>query len=119
MVAADKYMVSAFLQSLAYTNISSAIKMGVKWPTGSHDGIHMSSANGGRSSVATASEFKSKDTGFDPLVWQDEGQFFCPSESTLVQTCLCLTPLPLSSCVRHAPKTVRMLKIPYPSVVKE
>ena len=32
-----------------------------------------------------------EDPGFDPLVGQGEGQFFCPSESTLVQTCLCLT----------------------------
>ena len=32
-------------------------------------------------------------TMFDPLVWQGEGQFVCPAESTLAQTCLCLTPL--------------------------
>ena len=39
-----------------------------------------------------ASEFKSEDPGFDPLAGQGEGQFFCPSESTLVQTYLCLNP---------------------------
>ena len=45
---------------------------------------------------------------------------FRPSESTLVQTCVCLTPTPFPlPCVRHAPKLVRMLKIPHPSVVKE
>ena len=44
----------------------------------------------GRSAVIRASEFKSKDLGFDPLTGQGEGQFFCPSESTFVQTCLCL-----------------------------
>ena len=44
-------------------------------------------------SVVSESEFKSKDPGFDPLVRQGEGQFFCPSESTLVQTCWCLTNL--------------------------
>ena len=39
------------------------------------------------------SEFKSEDPGFEPLAGQGEGQFiFCLSESTLVQTCLCLTP---------------------------
>ena len=32
-------------------------------------------------------------TVFDRLAGQGERQFFCPSESTLVQTCLCLTPL--------------------------
>ena len=37
------------------------------------------------------SEFISKDPGFDPLAWQVEGQFFSPSESTFVQTCLCRT----------------------------
>ena len=38
------------------------------------------------------SEFISEDFGFDPLLVQgeeeQEGVFFCPSESTLVQTCL-------------------------------
>ena len=34
-----------------------------------------------------------QDPGFDPLAEQGEKQFFCPSESTPVQTCLCLTPL--------------------------
>ena len=42
-------------------------------------------------------------------------QFFCPSESTLGQTCLCLTP----SCVRRSPKYVYTLKIPYPAGIKE
>ena len=37
---------------------------------------------------------QSEDTGFDPrLVGQGQEQFFCPSESTLMQICLCLTPL--------------------------
>ena len=40
-----------------------------------------------------ASELKAKDPGFDPLAGQGESLFFCPSESTLVQACLCLTPL--------------------------
>ena len=35
----------------------------------------------GRRSVVRASKFKSEDPGFDPLVGQDEGQFFYPSES--------------------------------------
>ena len=48
--------------------------------------------SGGCSSVGRATEFKSEDPGFDPLVWQD-GQFFYPSKSTVGQTCLCLTPL--------------------------
>ena len=40
------------------------------------------------------SEFESEDSGFDHLAAQDEEHFFfCPSESTLVQTCVCLTPL--------------------------
>ena len=45
-----------------------------------------------RSSVVRELELKSEDPRFDPMVGQGEGQFFCPSESTLVQTCLCLTP---------------------------
>ena len=49
--------------------------------------------NGGRGPVVRELEFKSKDPGFEPLVGQGEEQFFCPSESTLVQTCVCLTPL--------------------------
>ena len=48
---------------------------------------------GERSSVVKASELKSEDPRFDPLAGQGEEQFVCPSESTLVQTCLCLTPL--------------------------
>ena len=46
-----------------------------------------------RGSVVFASEFKSEDPEFDLLAGQGEGQFFCPSESTLVQIRLCLTPL--------------------------
>ena len=34
--------------------------------------------NGGRSSVVRASEFKAKDSGFDPLTRQGEGQCFYP-----------------------------------------
>ena len=71
--------------------------------------------DGGRRSVIRESELKSEDRGFDPLADQDEKHFLCPSESTLVHTCLDLTPLR----VRHSPKFVRTLKIPYPYVVKE
>ena len=40
--------------------------------------------------------------GFDPLAGQGEKQSFCsPSESTLVQTCLCLTPLRLYGTHPH------------------
>ena len=46
-------------------------------------------------SVVRASELKSKDSGFDPLAGKGERQFFYPSESALVQTCLCRTPLGL------------------------
>ena len=42
----------------------------------------------GRFSVVRASEFKSEDPGYNPLTGQGEGQFFYPSESTLVETCL-------------------------------
>ena len=34
-----------------------------------------------------------KTLGSIPLVGQGESKFFCPSESTHMQTCLCLTPL--------------------------
>ena len=34
-----------------------------------------------------------KTLGSIPWRGQGELQFFCPSEATLVQTCLCLTPL--------------------------
>ena len=57
----------------------------------------------------TASEVKSEDPGFDPLVGQNEGQFFCPSESTLVH--ICFVPEPLL-CVRHAPKMCAHVKDP-------
>ena len=50
----------------------------------------------GRDSVVSASELKSEDPGFDPALvgaGRVRGSFFYPSESTLVQTCLCrLTP---------------------------
>ena len=68
---------------------------------------------GERSSAVSAWEFKSEDLGFDPLVGQGEEQLFCPSESTLAHTCLCLTPLRVYGT---ALKFVRTLKIPYPSV---
>ena len=45
-----------------------------------------------------------------------EGQLFCPSESTLMQTCLYLTPLRVYGTHPHF---VYTLKIPHPSVVKE
>ena len=48
---------------------------------------------GGRGSVVRASTFRSGHPGFDLQAGQGNGQTFCPSESTLVQTCLCLTPL--------------------------
>ena len=44
--------------------------------------------------LSPLSVFKSEDTEFDPLAGQGEIPFFCPAESTLVQTCLCLTPQP-------------------------
>ena len=60
---------------------------------------------GPRSSVVSASEFKPDDPGFDPQVAQGEGQFLHLSQSTLVQTCV----PDLPSCVRHAPRFVRLL----------
>ena len=69
-----------------------------------------------RGSVVKASEFKSEDLDFDPLVEQGEGPFFLffflflTLRVNACAICLCLhEPLP---CVRHAPKCVRMLKIP-------
>ena len=44
---------------------------------------------GGVGSVVRESRFPR----FDPLAGQDEKQFFCPTESTHLKTCLCLTPL--------------------------
>ena len=38
------------------------------------------------------SDFKSEDPRFKSLARQGEKQFFCPSKSTLVHTCLFLTP---------------------------
>ena len=54
-------------------------------------------ADGRGSSVEWS--FRSKDTGFHPLVGQGERQFFCPSQST-------------PSYVQHASTFVQMLKIP-------
>ena len=66
----------------------------------------------GRSSVVTASEFKSEDPGFDPV----GGDSFSIPPSQL----LCRFDYPDPPwCVRHAPTFVRTLKIPYPSVVTE
>ena len=50
------------------------------WPSGQGTRTR---DQGGHSSVVSASEFKSKDPGFDPLVGQGEGHFLYPSESTL------------------------------------
>ena len=60
---------------------------------------------------------ESRNSNLQTLAGQGQGQVLCFSESTLVQSCLCLTRPP--SCARHEPKFVRTLKIPYPSVVKE
>ena len=70
--------------------------------------------NGGLSSMVRLSEFKSKGPWFDPLVGQGEGQFFFSFESTLVQTCLCLTSL----CVYGMHPNLCTLNIPYPSIIK-
>ena len=71
--------------------------------------------NGGRSSVVRASEFKPEDPRFDPLAGQGEGQFFCPPRDN---SCVDLFVPDPHFCVRHAPKFVCTLKIPYLSVVK-
>ena len=43
-------------------------------------------------------KFKFEDPGFDPLARQSEGQFVLyPSESNIVEICLCLTTLPAYS----------------------
>ena len=63
-------------------------------------------------------QVKSDDSGFDPLAGQGEGQcVWCvpPSQVFLTQT-LFVPETP--SRVGHAPKFVRTLKIPYPSIVK-
>ena len=39
------------------------------------------------------SDFRSEEPGFNPLAGQGGEQFVWPSESTLVQTCFCLTQL--------------------------
>ena len=76
--------------------------------------------------MVRASELKSEGPGFDPVVGHRvREQFLCPSESTLVHTCLCLTPPPppypstLVCTTRTHINFVRTLKIPYPAVVKE
>jgi hypothetical protein len=53
------------------------------------------------SSMVSVLGFESEDPGFNPQAWQGERQFFCPSESTLVQTSLCLTPLCVSGMYRQ------------------
>ena len=55
----------------------------------------------GRSSVVRVSEIKSDEPGFDPLAFHGEGQFFCPSESALVQTWLCLASLRVYDTYPH------------------
>ena len=72
----------------------------------------------GPSSVVRVSEFKSQDPGFDPSVGLGEGHFFL---SLRVNSCADLFTVPpeLPSCVQHTPTFVRMLKIPYPSVIKK
>ena len=67
------------------------------------------------SSVVRESEFKSEDPGFNPLAGQGEGQVFL---SLRVDSCADLFVPDLPSCVWHAPKFMRTLKILYPSVVK-
>ena len=52
--------------------------------------------DGGCSSMVTESEFKSEEPVFDPLMVQREAVFLT-SESTLVQSILCLTPLRVHS----------------------
>ena len=49
------------------------------------DNVVKATGDGGRSSLVSASKFKSEVSGFDPLVGQGEGQFFYHSESSLVQ----------------------------------
>ena len=68
--------------------------------------------------MVSASEFKSEDLGFDPLAaGQDGGAVFL---SLRVNSCADLfVPDPPLRVYSTAPKFVRTLKIPYPSVVKE
>ena len=60
-------------------------------------------------------EFKSEDLGFEPLPGQGEGQFFLPVRVN--SSCADLIVPDPPSRARHAPKFVRTLKIPYPSLV--
>ena len=50
----------------------------------------------GSSMVTRASKFKSEETVFDPVAGPGAGgkSVFCPSQASLGQTCLCLTPDP-------------------------
>ena len=68
---------------------------------------------GGRGSVVRASAFKSHDPGCHPLSGAGRGTVFVLS---LIVNSLCTL---VYACVRNAPKFVRTLTIPYPSVVKE
>ena len=65
--------------------------------------------------MAIVSEFKSEDPGFDPLAGHGEEVFLCLS----VNSCANLFVPDPPSCVQHALKFVRKLKISYPSVIKE
>ena len=64
------------------------------------------------------SEFKSEDPGFDPLAGLGNKQV-CFLSLRVKLSCADLFVSHPPSCVRHAPKFVRTLKILYPSVVKE
>ena len=69
-----------------------------------------------RSSVVRTSEYESEDPGFHPVAGRRVKAIVM---SFRVNSCADLFVTDLPSCVRHAPKFVRTLKIPYPSVVKE
>ena len=67
------------------------------------------------SSMVSESEFNSEDPpGFDPLAGQGERVFLSLRVNSHADFCV-----PPPSCVQHATKFVRSLKISYPSVVKE
>ena len=70
--------------------------------------------DGGRSSVINASEFQPEVPGFDYLAGQSENFFM----SLRINSCADLFVPNALSCVQHAPKFVRTLKIPYSSVVE-
>ena len=67
--------------------------------------------------MVRASEFKYQETGFDPLVGQNERQVFFHFLRVNSRADVFVPDPP--SCVGHAPKCARMLKILYPSVVEE